>query len=187
MTPLFSRHSATLASTALVPLALWVVLPLWGVRALLVTLMALLTPGLALPARRVPTALLITLLAVALIGGYAEAGVRLYPVLVNAGLALFFLQSLRTTPLIERLARRREPALPPSGVRYTRKVTRAWGLFFTANALVTLALSLWAPLGLWQLYVGALSYVLAALFGAGEWLIRRRVRGRDAQEQKEAP
>lgn len=179
MSHLPSRHPASLAPVALMPLALWLALPLWGVRALLLTLMALAALSLAFSARRWPAVLALILLAAALVGGHAEAGVRLYPVLVNAGLALLFLQSLRTTPLIERLARRREPALPRSGVRYTRVVTRAWGLFFIANALVTMALSLWAPLGLWQLYVGALSYVLAALFGAGEWLIRRRVRGQE--------
>src|SRR5688500_6325602 len=57
--------------------------------------------------------------------------VKLYPVLVNAVLLVVFAVSLRHPPsVVERLARLSEPDLPPSGVRYTHKVTAVWCVFF---------------------------------------------------------
>ena len=171
-----TRHWSSPLSMVLFPVALWVVLPLWGTRALLITFMVLASLQWLAGLHRLRwTAVLVILLAL-LLGGQAELGIRLYPVIINVSLALVFLGSLRATPLIERLARLSEPDLPPSGVRYTRRVTWMWGIFMTLNALVALALALWAPLNVWQIYTGAISYLLAALLMAGEWLVRQRVR-----------
>jgi uncharacterized membrane protein len=123
-------------------------------------------------------AMVLLVLLALLFGGQAELGIRLYPVMINASLALIFLGSLRATPLIERFARLSEPDLPPEGVRYTRRVTWVWGIFMSLNAVVALALALWAPLHVWQTWTGAISYLLAALLMMGEWLVRRRVRRR---------
>jgi uncharacterized membrane protein len=46
-----------------------------------------------------------------------------------------------------------------------------------ANGLMAAALTLWAPLTWWALYTGLISYGLMGLLFAGEWLVRRRVRG----------
>ncbi|WP_448683256.1 hypothetical protein [Pseudomonas nicosulfuronedens] len=103
---------------------------------------------------------------------------RWYPVLISAGLLSLFALSLKFgPPLVERLARLREPELPPHAVRYTRRVTQAWVLFFLGNGLIAAALTLWAPLAWWTLYNGLISYLLMGVLFAVEWLVRQRVRG----------
>ncbi|WP_447594497.1 hypothetical protein [Aquipseudomonas campi] len=107
---------------------------------------------------------------------------RWYPALLNVMLLLVFgLSLIYGPPLAERMARLHDPDLPPIAVRYTRKVTWVWALFFLANGLVVTALNFWAPLSWWTLYTGLISYLLIGLLFAGEWLTRRRVR-RQAKE-----
>lgn len=102
---------------------------------------------------------------------------RWYPVLVNlAMLGAFGITLIYGPPLIERLARLREPDLPPKAVRYTRRVTQVWVLFFIFNASLATVLTLWAPLSWWTLYNGLIAYLLMGLLFAGEWLVRQRVR-----------
>lgn len=102
---------------------------------------------------------------------------RGYPVLLNLLLFAAFGASLyRGMPVVERLARLREPDLPPHAVRYTRQVTRVWAGFFLCSALVSCALALWAPLAWWTLYTGLIAYGLMGALFAGEWLVRQRVR-----------
>ncbi|MBC2688470.1 hypothetical protein [Pseudomonas kielensis] len=103
---------------------------------------------------------------------------RWYPVLISALLLGLFGASLKYgPPMVERLARLREPQLPQKAIRYTRHVTIAWCLFFLCNGLCAAALTLWTPLSWWALYTGLISYVLIGLMFAIEWLIRQRVRG----------
>lgn len=109
----------------------------------------------------------------------SPALLRWYPVLINLALLGLFGLSLKFgPPVIERLARLSEPQLPPSGVRYTRRVTWVWLLFFLFNVLFVTALTLWAPLAWWTLYNGLIAYLLMGLLFAGEWLVRQRVRSR---------
>lgn len=119
----------------------------------------------------------VVLAAVAAIVNDAIA-LKLYPVLVNASLlALFGISLLKPPSMIERLARLREPQLPPAAVIYTRRVTQVWCVFFVVNGLVALGTALWASNATWALYNGFIAYVLMGLLFAGEWLVRRRVRG----------
>jgi uncharacterized membrane protein len=115
-----------------------------------------------------------------LLGISGEAALMLwYPVLINmALLAVFGLSLKHGPPLIERLARLREPEVPPHAVAYTRRVTQVWVAFFVVNLSLTASLALWAPLAWWTLYTGLISYVLMGLLFAGEWIIRQRVRNR---------
>ena len=104
---------------------------------------------------------------------------RWYPVLISAlMLGLFGLSLHYGPPMAERLARLREPELPAVAIRYTRRVTQVWSLFFLLNGLIAAALTLWAPLSWWTLYNGLIAYGLMGLLFAIEWLIRQRVRGR---------
>lgn len=104
---------------------------------------------------------------------------RWYPVLISAFmLGLFGLSLKFGPPMVERLARLREPQLPDVAINYTRQVTRVWSLFFLCNGLIAAALTLWAPLSWWMLYTGLISYGLMGLLFAIEWLVRQRVRGR---------
>lgn len=100
---------------------------------------------------------------------------KLYPVLVNAALLAAFGYSLWHGPsMVERLARLREPDLPPAGVRYTRRVTQLWCAFFVVNGALALATALWASEALWSLYNGVIAYLLMGILFGGEWLARRR-------------
>ncbi|MBA2076397.1 hypothetical protein [Aeromonas veronii] len=104
-----------------------------------------------------------------------------YPIAVNATLLGTFGWSL-TQPmtLVERLARLTTPDLPEQGVRYTRKVTRVWCLFFIGNGLFS-GWTVWhGDLTLWSLYNGLVSYLLMGVLMGGEWLVRQRVMKRDS-------
>jgi uncharacterized membrane protein len=57
-----------------------------------------------------------------------------------------------------------------------------WCGFFVVNGLIATATALWASAGVWALYNGLLSYVAMGLLMGGEWLVRRRVRGRIAAQ-----
>ena len=104
-------------------------------------------------------------------------GLLWYPVLCNGILLAVFAVSLRQPQtVIERLARLREPNLPPEGVAYTRRVTQLWCLFFIANGLAATATVLAGNMQLWTLYNGLIAYGLMGLLLVGEWLVRCRVR-----------
>ncbi|MDZ5459474.1 hypothetical protein SM757_23110 [Azohydromonas lata] len=119
------------------------------------------------------------LLAAAAWWGNAWLPLKLYPVLVNAALLLVFGASLLRGPsLVERLARLREPDLPPAGVAYTRRVTQAWCGFFVVNGSIALSTALWGSDAAWALYNGLLAYGLMGLFFGVEWLLRQRLKAR---------
>jgi len=99
-----------------------------------------------------------------------------YPVVVNLVMLAVFGGSLWSAmPLVERLARLREPNLPPEGVRYTRQVTGIWCLFFIVNGSVALFTALYGDMRLWTAWNGVIAYLLMGILMAGEWLVRRRL------------
>ncbi|SEF59994.1 COG4648 family protein [Marinobacterium lutimaris] len=107
----------------------------------------------------------------------AEQSMKLYPVLMSLAMLLLFGSSLIKGPtLVERIARLKEPDLPPEGVRYTRQVTRVWTVFFAANATIAMATVLSNDDQLWALYNGLISYLLVGMLMLGELLVRRWVR-----------
>ena len=101
-----------------------------------------------------------------------------YPVMINVILFVLFAQSLLYPPtVIEQIARLRDPALPPSGVAYTRKVTIVWLVFFVFNGSVALATAVHGDVALWSLYNGLIAYLLMGALFLVEFVIRRQVRG----------
>ncbi|EMC1016293.1 hypothetical protein IB212_21555 [Enterobacter sp. E12] len=99
-----------------------------------------------------------------------------YPVVVNLVMLAVFGGSLWTAmPLVERLARLREPNLPPEGVRYTRRVTLVWCGFFIVNGAIALYTVLHGDMHLWTLWNGMVAYILMGTLMAAEWLVRQRV------------
>ncbi|AZP12078.1 hypothetical protein EJN92_08750 [Undibacterium parvum] len=164
--------------TLIYPLAIWFghgqVQPRW-LALLLLLAVATRLPTLAISrvARwSVLAGMLLVLLAV---WNNALLPLKLYPVLVNAGLLAAFGYSLLAPPsMVERLARMREPDLPAVAVGYTRRVTQVWCGFFILNGALAFATALWASEALWSLYTGVISYLLmGALFGI-EFLLRLR-------------
>jgi uncharacterized membrane protein len=100
-----------------------------------------------------------------------------YPVFVSLLFFAVFFHGLRHPPtLVERLARLREPDLPPAGVRYTRRVTVAWCVFFLVNGTLAAATVWYGDPFVWSLFNGCISYVLMGLLMGTELLIRARVR-----------
>lgn len=99
-----------------------------------------------------------------------------YPAIVSGLMLIIFASSLFTSQsFVERIARLKEPNLPPAGVIYTRRVTQVWCVFFLANILV-IAVSIWQEFWLfWALYSGIISYLLMGMLFLGEWLVRRRI------------
>ncbi|NNG21873.1 hypothetical protein [Telluria aromaticivorans] len=171
-------NALTLALTLLYPLAIWLghdaIEPRWLAGLLLLTAATRL-PTLKLSASaRWSAAGGLALVAVA-VWSNALLPLKLYPVLVNAVLLAAFGHSLVSgMPMVERLARLREPGLPPEGVAYTRRVTQAWCAFFAVNGAVALGTALFASEAVWSFYTGVLAYILMGMMFGGEYLLRMR-------------
>lgn len=116
----------------------------------------------------------IAVVAVMLLAGEVTA-LRFYPVAVNAVVfAAFAVSLLSKQPLIERIARVREPELPAHAVIYTRRLTVAWSVLIFCNGLVALYTALFSSMAIWALYNGLLSYLILGAFFLLEWLYRER-------------
>jgi uncharacterized membrane protein len=92
-----------------------------------------------------------------------QGGVRLLPTLLLLWLAYLFGSSLRrgAMPLIERIARRSNSALPQALCRYTRRLTAIWCISLLAAALIAafaragfVATNAWIWAGVVSLFVG---------------------------------
>jgi uncharacterized membrane protein len=132
-------------------------------------------------ARKLPIPLLLAIGAAAASLAWFRGAVSVlwYPVAVNLALLSVFAVSLRfPPPIIERLARLREPHLDAGGVRYTRRVTQVWCVFFAANAAAAAVTAARGDRAVWAFYNGFLAYALMGALFLGEWLVRRRVRAR---------
>jgi len=102
-----------------------------------------------------------------------------YPALVNAALLAVFAASLLRPPsIVERIARLRDPELPPAAVVYTRRVTLAWTVFFTLNGAAAFYTARFTPLETWALYNGLIAYLLIGAVFAVELAIRSVVKRR---------
>jgi len=160
------------------PLVVHFLLPHYGAWPLLIVLAAIAWWRLP-PAQRRWGWGLLPLILMLVATDSAELGLRLWPVVVNLALLLVFSHGLRHPPtLIERFARRQEPDLPPHAVRYTRRVTQAWCVFFVLNGSVALITAIHDDLDVWAWYNGGIVYVLMLIMFLGEWCIRQRVKRR---------
>ncbi|MCD8213225.1 MAG: DNA gyrase subunit B [Campylobacter sp.] len=99
----------------------------------------------------------------------------IYPVIISAGLFFVFLFSLKTTPMITKIALFKDPNLSEEGKKYTRNLTKIWIGFFAFNAFVSLALGFLSDKSLWAIYCGVISYLLIGTLFFGEILYRRFV------------
>jgi uncharacterized membrane protein len=108
-----------------------------------------------------------------------SAAVLYYPVLVNAVLLGVFAASLARPPsVIERIARLREPDLPPAAVVYTRHVTVVWTVFFALNGAAAFYTAVFTSLETWALYNGLIAYLLIGGLFAVELAVRSVVKAR---------
>ncbi|WP_445114970.1 septation protein IspZ [Acinetobacter sp. WZC-1] len=104
-----------------------------------------------------------------------HAWLKMYPVFMSVGALMIFAGTLIRPPsMIERFARLAEPELPASGVAWTRNITVVWCIFFTLNAMIALATVLFAPMQVWVIYNGFISYLLMGMLLLGEFILRKR-------------
>jgi uncharacterized membrane protein len=163
---------ATLAYPALV----YFILQNHGVRALVLPLCALAVARLIVKREWIWGVVVVVLALAALISNHSLP-VKLYPVAVSLSfLGVFGYSLIKPPSFVERIARLREPTLPPQAVVYTRRVTFAWCIFFVLNGSVAAGIALWGTDAAWALYSGGIAYLLAgALFGV-EFLLRQYLR-----------
>jgi uncharacterized membrane protein len=115
------------------------------------------------------------LLGIAVVLTNDETLLRLYPASISASMLLLFGATLIRPPtMVERIARLQEPDLPPERVRYTRRVTQAWCLFFVLNGAIAAYTAAFASRETWALYNGVVAYVLMGTLFAAERIVRRR-------------
>eukprot|EP00906_Rhabdomonas_costata_P019811 RCo028830 len=103
-----------------------------------------------------------------------------YPVVINALLFTLFYSSLsEPVSLVERLARLQEPELSAAGVKYTRRVTQVWCVFFIVNGAIAFLTCIYGDMTIWAAYNGMISYVLMGTLMGTEWLVRQRIKKRE--------
>ncbi|MEJ0098393.1 MAG: hypothetical protein WDO12_01030 [Pseudomonadota bacterium] len=163
---------ATLSYPALV----YFTLQHYGARALVLPLVALALARMLIKREWIWGAIAL-LLALAAMLTNASLPVKLYPAVVSLSfLAVFGYSLVKPPSFVERIARLREPDLPPQAVLYTRRVTLAWCVYFVLNAAVATWIALFGSDRAWALYSGGIAYMLAGLLFAGEFLLRQYLR-----------
>jgi uncharacterized membrane protein len=114
-------------------------------------------------------------LVFAVLGWLSDNGTWLLvlPSATQGAFGLTFLRSLRDVPLIEHFARMIKPELGPGELAHCRAWTRIWGMYLLALAAIGLVLARWAPLEVWTVYVGVVSYALVGVMFAVEYVVRK--------------
>lgn len=106
---------------------------------------------------------------------HQQQWIKLYPVAMSLGALSIFAYTLLNPPsMIERFARIFEPDLPSEGVIWTKKVTIVWCIFFILNALIAVLTVFFAPMHIWVLYNGVISYLVMGVLFTGEFFLRKR-------------
>jgi uncharacterized membrane protein len=131
------------------------------------------------PAGRVWRMPLVTAAAIiaVLAGLDTPLAVKAYPAAVSLVAASVFAATLLYPPsLIERIARVREPDLPPAGQSYCLKVTIVWTVWLSTNTIIAAALALAGNDEAWAIWTGFIAYLVMGALFAGEMAVRRIVR-----------
>jgi len=79
------------------------------------------------------------------------------------------------TPLITAFARRVHRVISPDLLRYTRRLTWIWCLYFAAMVVLSLALFAMAPWWWWSVFANLATPVAAVTLFVGEYLLRYRL------------
>ncbi len=177
--------TALTVAMLLIPTATAIGLRWIGPWPIIVALVCCIAARILLP-RAVPVPLAMTVCLIAVAAAVLVVGVvapdlaaKLYPVFMSVTMLVAFAITLVRPPsMIERFARIVEPDLDERGVRYTRKVTYVWVGFFALNGLIALWTVQQGDLFYWGLYNGLVSYLLAGILFAVEFVVRQRVRAR---------
>lgn len=137
------------------------------------------TIPIVLSARREQRAAALQLPAIALVCAvvgwlwHDATCLKVLPSATQAAFGVAFLRSLSGVPLIEHFARMVKPELSAGELAHCRRWTRIWGGYLIVLAALGLVLARWAPLTVWTVYVGVVSYVLVGALFAVEYVIRK--------------
>lgn len=105
---------------------------------------------------------------------FNRASLALYtPALINLGLLLSFGSTLFIgPPIIETFARKQRIELSDVEIKYCRKLTVIWSVFFIVNGGVSVVISLGRNMDSWIFYNGFLSYIMIGLLFSIEMTYR---------------
>ncbi len=96
-----------------------------------------------------------------------ELILKLYPVLMSAGMAGVFIHSLLLKkPVIEKFARLYEKALTPEKLEYIRRLTVIWSVWLCLNAALALYTALFSPFDVWMIYNNMVFYLVCGVIFA---------------------
>ncbi len=97
------------------------------------------------------------------------------PLFILSALFWFFARTLRPgrEPIITRLARTVFQEDDLEVLKYTRRVTLLWSLFFLTLFIETVLLAIFAPLEVWSLFSNILNYLFIVLLFILEFSYRR--------------
>jgi uncharacterized membrane protein len=155
----------------------------WSAVALLTPMLALVAVGTWRSGRRAWSVLAFVVAATLALQAATGGGIapqHLYVtenVAVHLALATVFGSTLRpgSRPLIQRLATRVHRQLTADMERYTRKVTLAWTLYFSAMASVSVLLYALTPFTLWATFANVVTPLALVAMFAGEFMLRYRL------------
>lgn len=99
---------------------------------------------------------------------------KLYPVLMNGGITLLFLTSLKNKPLITSFAEKMGHEITSQIFDYTKKATLCWGIFMGINTFLSV-MTLFCSDFIWAVYNGFIAYILIGLAFITELYFRRRL------------
>jgi uncharacterized membrane protein len=157
--------------------AAYLVASAFGHRAAALAVLGLMAGAFIVASGRVVTGFAVGVALAAAVWHFADA-VRFLvfapPLAAFAFMAFFFGGTLRagSEPLINRIARREHPDLPPEMARHARWLTAVWTACFVVLFLVALALAPLLSLESWSRWVHGLGYVVPVALFLGEYVYR---------------
>lgn len=107
-------------------------------------------------------------------GGVLIASTGVPHALAYTAMLIIFARSLTggQESVITSLALRMRGPLNPVVLRYTRRVTLAWCVFFAAQLVTSLTLFLWAPVAVWSMFINVANFPLVLVMFMLEYAYR---------------
>ena len=87
-------------------------------------------------------------------------------------LVVFLISLIYPPTIIEQIARFKDPNLPIEAVKYIRKVTILWCVFFLLNMIFSLYTALFFSIKMWMLYNGFIFYIIMGILFLIEFIVR---------------
>lgn len=103
----------------------------------------------------------------------SEFALKLYPVVVNLSFLFIFAYSIYKPPSVVEIIATMKDTLDDNAIKYTKKVTLVWCVFFLFNGTIATWTIYHANPQYWLIYNGIISYVLMGLLMTAEIVYRR--------------